>query len=442
MRVGIVGQGRMGSAMAQRLIETGNEVTVWNRSVDKTAPAVAAGATAASSPAALAQSVEAMIVIMRDAAALDSVFHGADGLLAAPLQGRVIIEMSTVRPQVEQALAEAVGKAGGAFLECPVGGTVGPARSGKLLGLAGGDEAAFIRAKPLLDQLCRRVEHVGPAGAGAAMKLAINLPLAIYWQALGEANALVRHLGRDPAWLIDLFADSSGGANALKVRGPAVAQALAGGDGGPASFDLDGVRKDLRTMLEEAYARGFDLPLAASALGAYDSAAAAGKGARDAAWMPAFWAERADAPQPKHRVGLADAAIIIDAALRLGRELALAPLTVAVLDAGGHLVAFKREDESGLLRFDIAFGKAWGALGMGFGSREFLARSQTNPSFVGAIAAASGGRVIPVPGGVLIRNAAQEVVGAVGISGDTSDKDEACCLAGIAAAGFTGQIGA
>ncbi len=129
-------------------------------------------------------------------------------------------------------------------------------------------------------------------------------------------------------------------------------------------------------------------------------------------------------------------------ALQEGRSRKLAPLVVAVLDAGGHLMNFKREDGAGILRFDIAFGKAWGSIGMGFGSREFLARTQLNATFVSALAVASGGRVIPVPGGVLIKTAAGELVGAVGISGDLSDQDEACCIAGIEAAGFVAQVGA
>jgi uncharacterized protein GlcG (DUF336 family) len=141
-------------------------------------------------------------------------------------------------------------------------------------------------------------------------------------------------------------------------------------------------------------------------------------------------------------VTLAQASLIVDAALAAGRAAALAPLTVAVLDAGGHLVAFKREDRSGLLRFDIAYGKAWGALGMGFGSREWVARVANAPAFFTAVAAASGGRVVPVPGGVLIQDAAGEVIGAVGISGDVSDQDEACALAGIAGAGLQARVGA
>jgi uncharacterized protein GlcG (DUF336 family) len=139
---------------------------------------------------------------------------------------------------------------------------------------------------------------------------------------------------------------------------------------------------------------------------------------------------------------LVAASTIVDAALAKGRALDLAPLTVAVLDAGGHPVAFKREDGSGILRYDIATGKAWGALGMGFGSRELAARAAKSPMFISAISMASGGRVVPAAGGVLIKDQAGAVIGAVGISGDTSDQDELCALAGIEAAGLVAQTGA
>ena len=140
-------------------------------------------------------------------------------------------------------------------------------------------------------------------------------------------------------------------------------------------------------------------------------------------------------------VTLAQASTIVDAALKKGRETSCAPLTVAVLDAGGHLVAFKREDRSGILRFDIAYGKAWGALGMGFGSRTLFERSANTPMFFTALAAASGGRLVPNPGGVLIKDAGGDTIGAVGISGDTADKDEACAIAGIEAAGLKADPG-
>jgi uncharacterized protein GlcG (DUF336 family) len=141
-------------------------------------------------------------------------------------------------------------------------------------------------------------------------------------------------------------------------------------------------------------------------------------------------------------VTLAQATTIVDAALEKGAELGLAPLTVAVLDSGGHLVAFKREDKSGILRADIATGKAWGALGMGFGSREIANRAAKMPVFFTTLAAASQGRLVPVPGGVLILDRSAGVLGAVGISGDTSDQDETCAIAGIEAAGLMAQPGA
>lgn len=135
------------------------------------------------------------------------------------------------------------------------------------------------------------------------------------------------------------------------------------------------------------------------------------------------------------------ASAIADTALRSARDAALKPITVVVLDAGGHDVVLKREDGSGILRVDIARGKAWGALGMGLGSRELGRRAEQNPRFYAALAATSGGRVIPNPGGVLIRNSAGDVLGAVGISGDQADRDEACAIAGISGAGLVADAG-
>ena len=138
---------------------------------------------------------------------------------------------------------------------------------------------------------------------------------------------------------------------------------------------------------------------------------------------------------------LEQASIIVDKALEKGRELGFRPLTVAVLDCGGQLKVLKREDGSSLLRPEIASGKAWGALGMGFGGREFARRAARNPTFVEALCAASGGRIIPVPGGVLVRNAEGEIVGAVGISGDSSENDETCAVYGIGCAGLVADTG-
>lgn len=138
----------------------------------------------------------------------------------------------------------------------------------------------------------------------------------------------------------------------------------------------------------------------------------------------------------KTSLPLAAAETIIDAAFAAGAEAGLLPLTVAVLDAGGHIVALKRQDGSGIMRADVATGKAWGALGMGIPSRTIRDRMADRPAFQGALAAVSQGRFVPVPGGVLVRDGGGAVIGAVGISGDTSDKDEYCAIEGIRAAGL------
>lgn len=140
-------------------------------------------------------------------------------------------------------------------------------------------------------------------------------------------------------------------------------------------------------------------------------------------------------------IDLATATTIVDKALAHGREMGLPPLTVAVLDAAGCLVSFKREDGSSLLRPEIAQAKAWGTLGMGIGGRALAQRAAVAPSFIAAVNNLADGRIIPVPGGVLIRNSSKLIIGAVGITGAVSEQDEACAVAGIEAVGLTADTG-
>jgi 3-hydroxyisobutyrate dehydrogenase len=282
----------MGSAIAARLMDAGHTVTVWNRSPAKVKALADAGAKVAASPAELASAVEAIITILTNREAIAGVYDGPSGLLAGDVKGKLVIEMSTVQPETEIALAEKVRAKGATFVECPVGGTVGPAREGKLLGVAGGTAEDFARAKPLLAQMCRRVEHVGPVGAGSSMKLALNLPLMIYYQALGESYVLCRHLGLDPKWLMEFLSDTSGAPSVLKVRGAKIAAVLAGGDEGPPAFDVDSICKDLRTMAAEGKARGATLPLVEKTLAVFEEAARDGWGSRDGSSLPAYWPSR------------------------------------------------------------------------------------------------------------------------------------------------------
>jgi 3-hydroxyisobutyrate dehydrogenase len=152
MRVGIAGVGRMGAAIAARLQETGHDIVVWNRTTDKLKPLVAGGAIQAVTPADLVGKVDVVISILFDAAAIERVYRGENGLLSIDVADKLFIEMSTVRPHVQVALAEAVRARGGVHVECPVGGTTGPARVGKLIGLAGGEATDVARARPLLEQ--------------------------------------------------------------------------------------------------------------------------------------------------------------------------------------------------------------------------------------------------------------------------------------------------
>lgn len=292
MQIGILGIGKMGSAIAQRLMECGHAVMVWNRTADKCRPLVDAGAVSAGSPRELAENSEAIISILSNANAIESVLSGDNGVLAADLDRKLFIEMSTVQPADQEKFAARIAERGGRYVECAVSGTVGPARQGRLVGLAGGIEDDLIAAQPVLEQLCRRIEHCGPVGAGSSVKLAVNLPLILYYQALGEAYSLCRHVDRDADWLIELMADTSGGPNILKVRGPVIAAALNGSDPSPVSFDVDGLRKDLKTMIAEAKVRGTSLPLVECALAIYDQASAEGWGEKDGNALTRYWISR------------------------------------------------------------------------------------------------------------------------------------------------------
>ena len=292
MNVGIAGLGMMGAAITQRLIEVGHTLSVWNRSADKVKPVVAAGATAAATPAALAGASEAIITILTDAAAIDAVYGGPSGLLAGDIRGKLFIEMSTVQPATELALADKVRGKGAAFVECPVGGTTGPARQGQLIGLMGAEPGDAARAEPLMRQLCRRIEHCGSVGAGSTMKLAINLPLMVSWQAFGEAFALTRDLGIDPERLLSIFTDISAATNAIKARAAMIAAELKGSGSGGATFTIDSGAKDLRTMAAEGRARGVELPLVERAAQCFEEASRSGWGDRDGSAVAAYWSKR------------------------------------------------------------------------------------------------------------------------------------------------------
>lgn len=289
MHIAILGTGRMGSAMAERLLDQGHALTVWNRTLSKTKPLTDQGAVCAQTPGAAVTNCEVIISVLTDAAAIEHAYNALDGATSTNIRGKLFIDMSTVRPSTGIELGLKLKALGASFVECPVGGTVGPAREGKLLGLAGASSEDFERAKPILSSLCRRLEHVGQVGSGASMKLAINLPLLVYWQALGEALSLAQHSGLSPEKMMDIMSDTSGTPAILKMRSKAVVNALEGGGAEPAHFNVDSIRKDLRTMIEEAKTLGYSLPTTQAALDAFNAASADGLGDGDGTQLAAWW---------------------------------------------------------------------------------------------------------------------------------------------------------
>ena len=289
MKVGVCGTGRMGSSIAQRLMSIGHEIGVWNRDSAKTKPLTDAGATLLTSPAELVESSEVVIVMLLNDAATEAIYREPNGLLKAKLAGKLIIDMSTIRPDTMQSNGASVLAQGAAFVECPVGGSTGPAKDGKLLGLVGGTKSDVTRAMPLLEQMCRRIEHVGELGSGSMMKLAVNLPLLVYWQALGEALTICKPLNLPADRLIDILSDTAGTPTAMKGRGAIIAKVLGGAPLGETAFGLNAAKKDLATAVQFGASIHVELPVTASALACYEEAEAAGLGDADATAISTRW---------------------------------------------------------------------------------------------------------------------------------------------------------
>ena len=292
MKIGVAGLGAMGAAVAGRHLSLGNEVTVWNRTPDKAKPLAEAGAKVVKSPAEVAAASDTVVTLLTDGAAIDAVYNGPNGLLSGDVKGKLFIEMSTVPPKVETDLAPKVRGKGATMVECPVGGSTTPAREGKLLGLMGAEPADAERARPILEQMCRKVEHCGPVGAGAAMKLAINLPLMVAWQAYGEAFAIARSVGWEPQRLLELFVESNGANNALKMRADMIVKMFEGQDPGPTTFSIANAVKDLRTMVATGESLGAEMRATKAALSGFEEAVGAGIGGGDGAQMTVYWSQR------------------------------------------------------------------------------------------------------------------------------------------------------
>jgi 3-hydroxyisobutyrate dehydrogenase len=293
MKIGIAGTGKMGTAIAARLKSVGHDLLVWNRTEAKAQAAIALGATWYPTARDLIQQSDIVICLLTNEQALDDVYFSSNGLLSAPAQGKLIIEMSTVSPDKQAVMAEKASKVGVKYLECPVGGSIGPAKEGKLIGFVGGSAEDLEIARPLLEQMCKRVEHVGNHGAGSMMKLAINLPLLVYWHTFAEALSLIQPLGLDPKRVVDIFSETSGGPNLLKNRGAFIAKSLIDGKSDTVNVTLNTVIKDLNAMRTHAQTLDRKLPLTELAMANFEASAKSGLGDADAAEHLVRWLKKA-----------------------------------------------------------------------------------------------------------------------------------------------------
>ena len=293
MKIGIAGTGKMGTAIAARLKSVGHDLLVWNRTEAKAQAAIALGATWCPTARDLIQQSDIVICLLTNEQALDDVYFSAHGLLSAPAPGKLIIEMSTVSPDKQAVMAEKASKVGVKYLECPVGGSIGPAKEGKLIGFVGGSAEDLEIARPLLEQMCKRVEHVGNHGAGSMMKFAINLPLLVYWHTFAEALSLIQPLGLDPKRVVDIFSETSGGPNLLKNRGAFIAKSLIDGKSDTVNVTLNTVIKDLNAMRTHAQTLDRKLPLTELAMANFEASAKSGLGDADAAEHLVRWLKKA-----------------------------------------------------------------------------------------------------------------------------------------------------
>ncbi len=297
--VGLIGLGRMGTALGHRLLDLDHHLVVWNRTPAAAAALSDRGASVAASPAEVASRCPAVLVILRDGDALRDVYQGSGGLAAGPLADTLVIEMTTAARSDILRAAALVTASGGRFIDAPVSGTVEPARRGQLVVMAGGEAADLDQARPLLSGLARKIVHAGPVGAGIVLKLVVNLPLAIYWQTLGEALGIGHRHGLMLDAMLDVVTDSKAAIGALAGKLPQIRDSTA-----PVQFDLAGLHKDLTAMCRAAEELRFDVPTTAAAAKSAGAAVAAGWGNRDLGQLVRFVSESAiggSDPQAKRR---------------------------------------------------------------------------------------------------------------------------------------------
>ncbi|ANO50524.1 hypothetical protein BA177_04225 [Woeseia oceani] len=274
----------MGQAMAPRLLEAGFDLTVWNRSSATTDSLRDAGARVVAQPADIWRHTDVAISMLRDYNATRSVMEDESGLLAEGCVGKLICDMATYAPADTLALAALANERGARYVDAPVGGTVDPARSGKLVVFTGGSADDTDQLQPILSPLSRRVFNMGQQGNGAKMKMVMNLVLTVYWEAIAEGLAMAEGGGLDPGAVLDVLAETPAALPILLSK-----KELLLGQSDTVGFDINGVQKDMRAVMRTVAELGLSAPAASGTLDAVSAAASCGAyGDQDVAKLASY----------------------------------------------------------------------------------------------------------------------------------------------------------
>jgi 3-hydroxyisobutyrate dehydrogenase len=286
MKVGIVGLGRMGAAMSERLHSQGFEVVGWDQNADTNQKLAMGGLRIAANSRGVAADSEIVISSITEDNGARRIFTGPDGFLQADVNGKLFIEMSTLQPMTGRELAPLVEARGARLLEAPVSGTVPQVRAGTLFAMIGGRVEDLPRAGVVLDKMTRRMLHMGPHGAGYAMKLAANIGLGAYVQAIAESLALGAKQGLALDQMLDALSESATATGWLKAKTDVLK-----GEKGDMTLDIRTLRKDIMSAVATGALTGVPMPLSAGTPASLSAAVDGDYGAGDIAELPKFFRE-------------------------------------------------------------------------------------------------------------------------------------------------------
>jgi 3-hydroxyisobutyrate dehydrogenase len=288
--IGLIGLGKMGAAIAVRLRERGETVIAWDHDAARVSAAAEHGATRASGPRAVAEGADTILSIITEDTGARALWERKNGFLEADIAGKLFIEMSTLQPMTVRALAALAAGRGAFFIDSPLLGSIPTVRQGKLVALVGGAEADVARARAALGHLTARIEHIGPVGAGAAMKLVVNNMMGCYLQVLAESLMLGEKQGLSLERMIEVIGNSITATPWFQAKKPVL---LGGQD--ETTLDIRTLRKDILSVVATAAVTGVPAPAAAITAASMSAAVQAGAGGKDIAELVAFL--RAALPQ-------------------------------------------------------------------------------------------------------------------------------------------------